>query len=221
LVERDDVRIWISENGPYLVSGGIPLTRRAPVLSEHGEPLDWAHGADFEAGEKYALCRCGRSSNKPFCDGTHKQIGFDGTLIADPVSRPELHPGDGIVLTDDKSLCAHYGFCGNRRTNVWEMIGETANPGVGPEVVAMVGRCPSGRLAVLQQVGAEPIEPELDPTIATIPDGALWAQGRIPIQAADGTEYEVRNRVTLCRCGESRNKPFCDGSHVRIGFRGP
>ena len=43
---------------------------------------------------------------------------------------------------------------------------------------------------------------------------ASMGEGRIPIQSADGTEYEVRNRATLCRCGRSHNKPFCDGTHL-------
>jgi CDGSH-type Zn-finger protein len=43
----------------------------------------------------------------------------------------------------------------------------------------------------------------------------------VPVVAADGSTYEVRNRQTLCRCGESDNKPFCDGSHKQVGFREP
>jgi CDGSH-type Zn-finger protein len=49
--------------------------------------------------------------------------------------------------------------------------------------------------------------------------GPLWISGGVPIISCDGTEYEVRNRVTLCRCGRSGNKPFCDGTHVDIQFR--
>ena len=49
--------------------------------------------------------------------------------------------------------------------------------------------------------------------------GPLWVRGGIPVIAADGFAYEVRNRVTLCRCGASANKPFCDGSHFKVGFR--
>ena len=49
--------------------------------------------------------------------------------------------------------------------------------------------------------------------------GPIWVKGGIPIESADGTEYETRNRVTLCRCGQSKNKPFCDGAHISIGFK--
>jgi len=50
--------------------------------------------------------------------------------------------------------------------------------------------------------------------------GPLGLRGGIPVIAADGFAYEVRNRVTLCRCGQSKNKPFCDGTHAAIKFRG-
>ena len=48
--------------------------------------------------------------------------------------------------------------------------------------------------------------------------GPIWLRGRIPVVSADGFAYEVRNRVTLCRCGASKNKPFCDASHYAIKF---
>ena len=79
--------IRIAENGPYRVSGGVPLTQRYPAMSVHGEPLEWDPvGEDIEqppARQKYSLCRCGHSANKPFCDDTHDEIGFDGSLTAD------------------------------------------------------------------------------------------------------------------------------------------
>jgi CDGSH-type Zn-finger protein len=55
--------------------------------------------------------------------------------------------------------------------------------------------------------------------IGVITDGPLWVRGGVRVVAADGTSYEVRNRTTLCRCGHSRNKPFCDGSHEDAGFK--
>ena len=51
-----------------------------------------------------------------------------------------------------------------------------------------------------------------------VDDGPLWVTGGIAVEGADGETYEVRNRATLCRCGASKNKPFCDGEHTKIGF---
>ncbi|HLY53399.1 MAG TPA: CDGSH iron-sulfur domain-containing protein, partial [Steroidobacteraceae bacterium] len=83
---------------------------------------------------------------------------------------------------------------------------------------------PSGRLVAYERSSGAPLEPALPQSIGVIEhpregaSGPLWVRGGIPIVSADGFAYEVRNRVTLCRCGASRNKPFCDGSHYAIKF---
>jgi uncharacterized Fe-S cluster protein YjdI len=123
-------------------------------------------------------------------------------------------------MTDDEALCEHAGFCGNRVTNVWKMVRKSNDPEVRDRLITMVSNCPSGRLAVAEPDGT-PIEPGFAPTIATVPDGPLWVRGGIPITTQSGYTYEVRNRVTLCRCGKSKNKPFCDGTHADIGFEAP
>ena len=201
------------------------MTRRSPAKTPEGEPLDWDlvgdPEADFNVPEEFELCRCGQSSNKPFCDGTHEQLGFDGDLTADhgPSSeRRRTLVGTGVVMTDDGTLCSSGDFCGVRYTNVWKMIRVTEDPEVRERLKRMVANCPSGRLQFSNEEGGEPIEPEYAPSIAAIPDGPLWVRGGIEIAAPDGSTYEVRNRVTLCRCGGSMNKPFCDGTHKRTGF---
>jgi hypothetical protein len=82
----------------------------------------------------------------------------------------------------------------------------------------MVHHCPSGRLVVSPSEDAPAEEPEFTPSVAIVPDGPLWVRGGIPVEAPDGFTYEVRNRVTLCRCGHSKNKPYCDGTHAEVGF---
>src|SRR4029077_8850295 len=77
--------------------------------------------------------------------------------------------------------------------------------------------CPSGALSY--SINGEVVEPDLPQEIAVTPDGALWVSGGIPIERADGQPCEVRNRVTLCRCGASNNQPYCDGTHKEDGFR--
>jgi CDGSH-type Zn-finger protein len=86
------------------------------------------------------------------------------------------------------------------------------------------GNCPSGRLVVYDKKTGKPIEPRFVPSISLTEDpqkrvsGPIWVRGGIPIVSASGITYEVRNRVTLCRCGKSKNKPFCDGSHIRVRY---
>ena len=98
-----------------------------------------------------------------------------------------------------------------------------------PEKVALVidesSMCPSGRYVAVEKAARRAIEPELPASIGFVEDptlgvsGPIWVRGGIQVEGADGFEYEVRNRMTLCRCGESKNKPFCDGSHVECTFK--
>jgi CDGSH-type Zn-finger protein len=220
--------ITIMPNGPYLVTGGVPLTQRYAAMSTHGEPLAWdpvgAEAQERETQAKYALCRCGQSKNKPFCDGSHAREGFDGTLTADRqpgTARRRVLTGPGLVMTDDATLCHHAGFCGTRLTNVWQMIDRAGDPEVRARLLEMVGNCPSGRLEVATAADGTSIEPAFVPSIAATPDGPLWVRGGIAVRTNDGYTYEVRNRVTLCRCGQSKNKPFCDASHADAGFSAP
>ena len=214
-------RITVRRDGPYIVRGGIPLIRKKQVMSEHGEPLDWQKECDLSTEQVYRLCRCGQSSNKPFCDGTHTKIDFDGIESADIgsiVERTAIYEGEQIVVQDDRSLCMHAGFCGNRVTNVWKMIKETKDAQVRAEVIAMVEKCPSGALSFAFETGGESVEPDLPKEIIVVPNGPIWITGGIPVERSDWQPLETRNRVTLCRCGASARKPLCDGSHKKIGF---
>jgi CDGSH-type Zn-finger protein len=215
-------RVRIREDGPYEVTGSPPLVRTAQVETEFGEPIGWEEPTPIDAPNEFDLCRCGRSGRKPFCDSSHETSGFDGAEVADRrprAARARVLAGEGVVMTDDVSLCTHAGHCADRFTDVWEMIRQTSDPAVLVRLQGMIELCPSGRLAHAPTREADPAEPEFEPSIAVIRDGPLWIRGGIPVESADGTTYEVRNRVTLCRCGHSNNKPFCDGTHKEVGFR--
>ena len=214
-------KITVRPDGPYIVRGEIPLVRKKQLMSEHGEPLDWQKESDLSTENVYRLCRCGQSSNKPFCDGTHTKVAFDGTEAADtgPISaRRKTFDSPKIFIEDDHSICVHSGFCGNRITNIWKMREESNDSEVRAQIIAMIDRCPSGTLAYTLEPGGEIIEPDLPMEVAVIPDGPLWITGGIPVERSDWQPLETRNRVTLCRCGASAKKPLCDGTHKEIGF---
>ena len=221
---RDQPQIEITEQGPYRVSGGVPLAGTSQVETEYGEPIDWAPLEPISAGRRYSLCRCGRSSSKPFCDDSHEQVEWEGTEVADRAprdSRADLFPGDGVVMTDDHSFCTHAGYCGDRFVKVWDLIDRTSDPAIRERLKHMVDLCPSGTLDHRASIVAPADEPAFDKGIAVAADGPLWVRGGVTLRSADGSTYEIRNRVTLCRCGHSANKPFCDGTHKDIGFRDP
>jgi CDGSH-type Zn-finger protein len=218
----EERRIVVRVNGPYRVEGGVRLLRTAIVKTDHGEPIRWDEGPDFETEATYELCRCGGSATLPFCDGACETNGFDGTETADrgPIAaRRSRTDGDGVVLYDDGSLCTHAGFCTNLRTTVWALAAEASDAQAREEFVAMVHHCPSGRLAFAEAADVEAtIEPEREPSVGVEPDASYWVRGAVPVVSEDGSPYEVRDRQTLCRCGRSHNKPFCDGMHRRVGF---
>ncbi len=228
---QESKTVVIQKNGPYVVCGGIPLVRKTQVVSEFGEPLTWKKDEDLEAGDTYELCRCGHSKNKPFCDFTHAQINFDGTETAD--TRPTLNRqvvfqgGTNIVVKRDFSLCMEAGFCANRFSNIQQMVAETGDTSVRSLVMAMIERCPSGSYTYSLAEGQPDVEPDLPQQIAVITEmtaegpimGPLWVTGYIPVERSDGKPFERRNRITLCRCGLSKNQPLCDGTHRMMAIK--
>jgi CDGSH-type Zn-finger protein len=218
-------RIVVTEDGPYVVHGNVPLVHKIQIVSEYGEPLAWKTGEVISTPETYQLCRCGHSNFLPFCDVTHALIDFDGTESADTgvtTERQVVHPGGtNIVVKRDYSLCSEAGFCANRITCIEEMVPHTDDTEVRSLVMAMIERCPSGSYVYSIQEGEDDIEPDLPQQIAVTTEitsdgliaGPLWVTGNIPIERADGQPLETRNRVTLCCCGRSKDKPLCDGTH--------
>jgi len=220
-------RVKVTKDGPYLATGGIPLAEDMIVLGDDGEPERWAKGLGHPQTESCALCRCGASQNKPFCDGTHFPIGFDGTETAartGTLERTEKTCGQEIDLTFSEELCAAARFC-HAGEEAWGYAERSSDPEARQRAIEEACACPSGSLAAWDKKTGRIIEPDLEPSLGLIENpqtetsGPLWVKGGIPIESADGGEYEVRNRVTLCRCGQSKNKPFCDGTHVATGFR--
>jgi CDGSH-type Zn-finger protein len=223
----DKMKITVSKDGPYIVSGSVPLSMQIITPNKEGLSWDWKEAKEFETNEEYSLCRCGHSRNKPFCDNSHLKVKFDGTETATRkpyVRQAETFDGATMTLSDAEELCAFARFC-DPGGKIWGLMGQTADPGARKLVIREANHCPSGRLVVRDKESGQTIEQKLKPGIGVVEDpalgcsGPLWVQGGIRIESADGTPYEVRNRVTLCRCGASVNKPFCNGSHASVRFR--
>jgi CDGSH-type Zn-finger protein len=221
---KPNMKIKVTEDGPYTVTGGIPLSDQILIPDPEGLSITWKEGKKYTVPEQYDLCRCGQSKNKPFCDGTHCEIFFDGKETAD--RRPfveQIEPktaGPELILSDVVALCANARFC-DRAGGTWDNTRASDDPEARKIAVQEVFDCPAGRL-VLHDKDGKLLEPKLEPSIGLVIDpvvnqiGPLWVRGGIPIESADGFVYEIRNRVTLCRCGKSTHKPFCDGKHVEL-----
>jgi len=125
-------KIEITKDGPYLVSGGLPLSEQHIVTNAEGDSLDYREGKKFPTQPQYALCRCGQSSNKPFCDGTHNKVKFNGTETAsrEPyLSQTETIDGPAVSLTDAESLCAFARFC-DPKGRIWNLVERSDEPEV-------------------------------------------------------------------------------------------
>jgi CDGSH-type Zn-finger protein len=223
---KAEVKVVVTKDGPYMVSGSVPLAKQTIGSDAAGDSQEWRAGEALPAQASYALCRCGHSKNKPYCDGTHAKVRFDGTETAsrEPyLKQAQLTEGPSLSLTDAEALCAFARFC-DPNGQVWNQVEQTDDPRVSKMFVRQVNNCPSGRLVAWDRATGKPVEHTLPVSIGIIEDpvekvsGPLWLRGGIPLVAADGTVYEVRNRVTVCRCGASKNKPFCDGSHAAVKF---
>ena len=219
--KKDTGRIQVTKNGPYMVTGSIPLVKQVLVCDRRGNSIRWKEGEGIPVPETYALCRCGGSRNKPFCDGSHLENHFNGTETASRVpylQRAEWTEGRDIRLSDAPGFCSHARFCVRGR-GIWDLIGSGGDE-AKRMALDMAANCYSGRLVVRDRKTGKPIEPDFGKSIGLVEGpaggmaGPLWVRGGIPVIAADGFPYEVRNRVTLCRCGRSANKPFCDGAHM-------
>ncbi len=220
---KKGVKIKIVKNGPYIVTGSIPLSEK--IITPKGNSYVYEDGREFETKKMYALCRCGASKNHPYCDGSHEDADFDGTEVASRDTydeRARIFKGPGIDLMDD-GRCAVARFCHKEHGSVWELVKKSDDEHCKQEVIKGAVDCPTGRLVAVEKDGTR-IEPEYEPSIEMLQDpekkvsGPFYVKGNVPILASDGEIYEIRNRVGLCRCGNSKDTPFCDGRHIKIEF---
>ena len=140
-------KIVVTKDGPYLVSGGLPLCTEISIAGEEGEPERWEKGKAYPAGANYALCRCGRSGNQPFCDGTHTRVRFDGTEQAGSKSYAELAEiieGPDLDLADAESLCASARFC-EPKGGTWRLTLKSGSIG-SPVFLSYATSLPDGQL---------------------------------------------------------------------------
>ncbi|MFA5928267.1 MAG: CDGSH iron-sulfur domain-containing protein [Candidatus Margulisiibacteriota bacterium] len=218
--------IKVTTNGPYLVSGGVKLAEQEVIMDSNGDPKSWQEGKVYESKDQYSLCRCGKSKKVPYCDGAHVKEGFFGRETAKRtpfIKAAKTLTGPELILKDQEDLCVGAGFC-HRRSGTWNLTTKSDNPGLKAIAVQQAEDCPAGRLVAVDKRTGQVYEREFEASIGLVEEpiscssGPLWVRGNIPVISDDGKQYEVRNRVTLCRCGESNNRPFCDGTHRNIGF---
>lgn len=221
-------KIIVTKKGPYLVYGQPPLATQHIVPNEMGESWAFEEGRHFATDdEPTALCRCGASKNKPYCDNSHKTHKWRSKLTASKGSimeSIEITSGDELTLTDNPQYCVFARFC-DAGGGVWAATETSFDDTSRRQAIRQASMCPSGRLMIWGNGSDHPFERHYEPSLGLIEDdalrvsGGLWVRGGIEISSEDGAAYEIRNRTVLCRCGESANKPYCDGSHASLHWR--
>jgi CDGSH-type Zn-finger protein/truncated hemoglobin YjbI/ferredoxin len=210
--------IQSAPNGPYLVANVATMT-------------DWL-GVSLEPTPQAALCRCGASTTKPWCDGSHVQVGFEDAKAEDRVSdQLDRYHGIGVEIADNRGTCAHSGFCTDRIPTVFRT---DTDPFVAPaggrldKILRAARDCPSGALSATTEAG-DPVgrsDSERKPAIEVSKNGPYRVAGGVELLDHDGRP-EARNdgasleHYSLCRCGKSQNKPFCTGMHWYADFHDP
>ncbi len=230
-MEEDNKTFYIkvSSDGPYLVFGNPPIDQEIIISNDNCNSWFYRKGLNFNTENKkdpVALCRCGKSKDKPFCDGSHKSVEWDSkeTYNMCPYSEfAKKYEGPLYTLEDNEQFCTHAQFC-LAYQGAWELV-MMANNNKEEEILKHeVSHCPGGRLVLRNHETGKILEYPFPPSLGIIENpgmkisGPIWVKGGIRIESADNRTYEIRNRVALCRCGNSKNKPFCDGTHTKIKF---
>lgn len=201
----------------------VVLTRYNPYLVVGIEEIESSDGDKFKMENVTALCRCGGSSHKPYCDGTHSKIEFDGSR--DEGLKPgktRSYEGKDITINDNRRVCAHDGNCTRSLPSVFksdELPWIDPNGASVKEIIETIEGCPSGALSYT--IGSRRYQNlERPPKIIVQKNGPYKIQGGIELTDDAGSVPEASEHYTLCRCGKARNKPFCDGTHIDIDFKG-
>ncbi|MEV8467984.1 CDGSH iron-sulfur domain-containing protein [Fluviibacterium sp. DFM31] len=207
----------MAEDGPK-----IEERENGPLMARGISKMVGPDGAEIAVKPVMALCRCGHSKNKPFCDGSHKDAGFrDRGGKPEGPDRVFSYAGQEVTVTFNPRLCSHAAECGRIAQNIFN---PSQKPWVQPdngtraEVEAVVAACPSGalKLAEGQDKGPDLFADRAEITVQR--NGPYWVQGVTAPQPPQGAGMSDRKYV-LCRCGQSGAKPYCDGSHRDRGWK--
>lgn len=201
-----------------------PLEYRGAQGSQKDAVLTDAAGQSMQLTGGERLCRCGGSSVKPFCDGAHSSNGYSSARARHVIPSARTDYDAGVfTIHDVRGVCAHVERCTKGLPEVFQ---QKAKPWVHADgaaidaAVRIIRACPSG--ALTYSIGGEYYgDWEGDPKILADENGPYEVSGNIELPGVEFASTVPTDHFTLCRCGGSKNKPFCDGTHWHNGFKDP
>ncbi len=224
-------KIIVLDEGPYLLYGKVPFSQQFILPDALGESWYYQRGESFTTSDDPThptlLCRCGHSKNTPYCDSSHESAEWDAHLTALPdrlLDNVQTIESSELTLTDNERYCCYARFC-HPGGSVWRLAQNSESKANRDLAIREASMCPSARLMAWRRGEELSYEFDFEPSLSLLEDpeaecsAGLWLRGGIAVERADGVRYEVRNRVVLCRCGESGNKPYCDGTHASAHWR--
>ncbi len=203
----ENVTIEIMENGPLIVTGLKNFQ-------------NWK-GEELSPKDRIALCRCGESANKPYCDGAHATIEFSGEReINRPLAKEKIYQGKDISIHDNRVICSHAAECVELLSSVFRL---EERPWIDPDraelnsIIEVIKKCPSGALSY--SINEKHYrDQDREPAIQIAQNGPYDVIGNVVLKVEEELQPPSKEHYSLCRCGASKNKPFCDGAHRDINF---
>lgn len=194
----------------------IIFTKYSPYMVTDLKKIEDGQGKPLETGPVISLCRCGYSAYKPYCDGSHSKAGFVGEKEEDRTKDSlKDYKGKNIIIHDNRGVCCHDGSCVILLPTVFRI---NEKPWIDPdgagvaEIIDTIEKCPSGALSYT--IGKRRYQDlDQEPSITVLDNGPLMVKGGVIMKDDMESKPECKEHFTLCACGKSKNKPFCDGSH--------
>lgn len=201
----------------------IVIVKAGPIIVNDLENFEYANGKRIETKPRMALCRCGKSEFKPYCDRKHLDFGFKGEREIEPDSkRISRYKAKTLTIYFDKTICSHSAVCLNSLPEVFDV---ERFPWVDPygasekKIMEVIEKCPTGALSYTTDDGKTCCENiHREPKIIVQDNGPFDIEGGIELKDEYNSKPFVEEHYSLCRCGKSKNAPFCDGAHNHYYF---
>jgi len=201
----------------------IEIIEDGPYIAYNIKLMIGKDGNKIETSPRMVLCRCGHSDDKPFCDGTHNEIDFNDDKKEDRVPDKVIaYEGDNITIYDNRGVCSHIGYCTGLLPQVFDKTRFKwidPNAADAKDIMKVCELCPSGALSYSLPGGERiktPVQHKKKIKVSPNPygdNGPYDVFGGIKLESNRGFTPECEEHYSLCRCGSSKNMPFCDGSH--------